>query len=345
MAFNKPIKKPFRILYQKFYVYFKHSTLYIFIFGPVDRFIFHRIVIGYVYGALLGYIFWDIFIENIGLSQQWSYMTMCFLMLCLGVGYAFFTRIRCITWLVCLEFCGRAGRHIMKAFILSLIITGPLNNMLTNSGEVIRTFACSTSLTYNLSQTRFDLLTRPFHSALIGMKENISHVKDAFKAVEDVVQPIVDEVEGEDLEMTNYSKRSLKEINPDYDGEQSEDGAFYQKMYMEKMERRCRTQIDKGADRCRQAFQEVHDNCYDKLPVVLNTLLCWPLKIGFVCNIGSSLGLDDENGPCNPSTIIDSKFGENYVQLKSTNEKLIGNFSDVEIDYKTTKSENIPGLK
>jgi hypothetical protein len=33
-------------------------------------------------------------------------------------------------------------------------------------------------------------------------------------------------------------------------------------------------------------FDRAYEKCYDKLPVVVNTLLCWPMKITSICNVG-----------------------------------------------------------
>lgn len=37
-----------------------------------------------------------------------------------------------------------------------------------NGKEVMRTFACTTQLTYNLTQTRFDLMFKPFQQVNIN---------------------------------------------------------------------------------------------------------------------------------------------------------------------------------
>lgn len=36
-----------------------------------------------------------------------------------------------------------------------------------NGKEVVKTFACTTQLTYNLTQTRFDLMFKPFQQVNI----------------------------------------------------------------------------------------------------------------------------------------------------------------------------------
>lgn len=109
-------------------------------------------------------------------------------------------RWRCTCVILWLECFGRAGRSLIKAVVLALIITGPINNLILNSGEVVNTFTCSTRLTYNLTKTRFDLLAKPFHNALMGMTQNISDAKKSFESVRNVLEPIREEVEDDDKE-------------------------------------------------------------------------------------------------------------------------------------------------
>jgi len=59
----------------------------------------------------------------------------------------------------------------------------------------------------------------------------------------------------------------------------------YQEKYINKLHHRCEVQIKRGAEKCRQAFSKAYDKCHDKLPFIVNKLLCWPMKITFVCNI------------------------------------------------------------
>lgn len=58
----------------------------------------------------------------------------------------------------------------MKALVLGYVIAGPIFNIAYNGKEVVRTFACSTQLTYNLTKTRFELMFKPFQQVclLIG---------------------------------------------------------------------------------------------------------------------------------------------------------------------------------
>lgn len=58
-----------------------------------------------------------------------------------------------------------------------------------------------------------------------------------------------------------------------------------QKHYKIKLKSRCRLQLNRGAQKCRRIFQNAHDKCYEKLPMIINTILCWPMKIDYICDI------------------------------------------------------------
>lgn len=116
------------------------------------------------------------------------------------MGCVFQRQCRCTCVILWLECFGRAGRSVIKAIVLTLIITGPINNLILNSGEVVKTFKCSTRLTYNLTKVKFDLLAKPFHNALMGMTQNMSDVKNVFGSVRNALEPIEIEVETKDKE-------------------------------------------------------------------------------------------------------------------------------------------------
>lgn len=60
-------------------------------------------------------------------------------------------------------------------------------------------------------------------------------------------------------------------------------------------------------------FADAYDKCYYKVSAAAAWLLCWPMKLTFICNIVQALG-----GPniCNPEGNVDSGIGEGYAQLK-----------------------------
>lgn len=60
-------------------------------------------------------------------------------------------------------------------------ILGPIENLSINAKEVIRVFTCSSILTFNLTKTRFDLMTKPFQEAIMGAKADLTEVKNTLR--------------------------------------------------------------------------------------------------------------------------------------------------------------------
>lgn len=60
-------------------------------------------------------------------------------------------------------------------------LTGPIRNMGLNAKEVVRVFACSKELSFNLSKIRHNQLYRPLNRALLSFKKEIEDIKDAMR--------------------------------------------------------------------------------------------------------------------------------------------------------------------
>lgn len=174
-------------------------------------------------------------------------------------------QIRCICVLTLPAFFGRAGRVLLRALILGYIIAGPICNLTYNGKEVIRSFACTAKLTYNLTRLRADLTFEPFHRAILEMRSNAGELKDALSSVRDLMSPIVEEIEGEE-EMMRLKEENdyLDEIQGDTKrtdeivdkrGREMKDAKseaeFYSAKYKMKVEARCEEQLSRGAGRCR----------------------------------------------------------------------------------------------
>ncbi|XP_058457473.1 protein sneaky [Malaya genurostris] len=240
--------------------------------------------------------------------------------------------MRCFSSLCLVGFLGRAGRSMMKAIVLGYILTGPINNLGLNAREVVRVFTCSTVLTYNLTKVRFDLMTKPFQNALVGSKEQLEQIKHEFRAIVDIVEPIRSEVEdSEEFNTTLKPKRQMTERIPEQ----------YHQMYSQKLVKRCKSQLENGVKRCKHEFQKVYDQCNLKLPIVIRTLMCWPLKIDFVCSSSEMFG--DEDEICSPDEVINEEFGQDYGKLMNAEEELIGGLDGVQIAYEFVDIEQHSG--
>lgn len=167
---------------------------------------------------------------------------------------------------------------------------------------------------------------KPFKQALFGMKSDTSEIKDTIRSIKDVTAPLVKEMENEQemqlmREENDYideklsdTKRS-KEMDRKYKINSTDKaGDVYNKNYAKKLETRCEDQLSRGAAKCRQQFSNVYDQCYDTVSWFAAWLLCWPMKLTFVCNIAEAMG---GGNACDPTKIMDPGVGKGYSYLKN----------------------------
>lgn len=167
------------------------------------------------------------------------------------------------------------------------------------------------------------------------LPRNVTHINRSFEKIKNVIQPLKDEIESPDEILLNHTtlvERRQYENNASYkmvisDSDEAE-SIRIQASYMAKIRRRCHTQIESGQKRCRKAFHSAHARCMDKLPAVVDTLLCWPMQVTVVCSVVLSKGGDI----CNPSAAIDPAMGHEYVELMQTMRMI----SAVQVNVSTT---------
>ncbi|XP_026471869.1 E3 ubiquitin-protein ligase DCST1 [Ctenocephalides felis] len=272
----------------------------------------------------------------------------------MSFGNAHSIQIRCICLLSFLSFCGNSGRTVLKTLVLAYVISGPIQNLATNAKEVIRVFTCSTTLTYNLTKTRFDLMTKPFHEAFMSAKADMTEVKNALRSFREVSAPIIAEVEGTGevqtlIEVNDYldvaqgdTKRSIDILEKTKNLDPRDEAREFEMKYLRKLELRCEAQLTKGAEKCRKMFGKAYDACRNKVSWAVAWLLCWPMKLTFVCNIARALGgSGSSGGPCDAATQIDPGLGEGYAYMKRTGRKMSGTFKQARIQYRMIRMNKV----
>jgi hypothetical protein len=81
-----------------------------------------------------------------------------------------------------------------------------------------------------------------------------------------------------------------------------------------------------------------------KVPRIVGNILCWPIKMDGVCDIGDSLGIEKLGGICNAQNITQENIGTDYVKIKEINSKITMNQTDMKIQY-SFKKDSINVLK
>lgn len=300
-----------------------------FIFGPDDACLFPRTIFLYFYGTFLGYMLWKYFLLQIPFIPTHVTILTVVIMTSFGALSAVSRKFRCITSLSLISFCGKSGRSLLRAIVVAFLIAGPLNNILINAREVVKVFTCSSVLTYNMTKTRLDLMSKPFMNAMKELKDDIPKIADDFERIDDIINPIVEEIELED-DLDGIGPRDLR-------SDAIESPLTYNRRYEKKLEERCHQQIQAAIDRCKSSFQDAYLRCRAAMPVVINYLLCFPLKLDIFCQFTRVVG-----SICTPH--VDKDLGENYVDLKRMHNGMKGNHSGVSMNYTTMEMNDVKPL-
>lgn len=114
-----------------------------------------------------------------------------------------------------------------------------------------------------------------------------------------------------------------------------------QRKYTQKVKRRCEMQIKRGEMNCLKAFQNAFENCENKLPPVVEKLICWPFKLSFVCSIGM---IGQLLHICDPRDIIPDSFGATYIELLKTEEKIFETPGSTKYNYTLIDRDNLEDM-
>ncbi|CAG9772832.1 unnamed protein product [Ceutorhynchus assimilis] len=312
-------------------------------FTPNDQYVALKIAFRFIVGFILGILLYRYILSELGFTDEIAFYLALSISTILGIGLATSSQIRCMTLLALTSLGGRIGRSVLKALVITLVISGPLENLSNNGKEVVRVFSCTASLQFNLTKARFSLMFKPFAQAIFGIKTEIYEVKDTIRSIKDVSAPVAGEIENEQVE------RAIKEENDYLDNDKTNEkkdnlteSREYEKMYLKKVEMRCMDQFTKASIKCRAMFQKGYDTCYETVSWIAAWILCWPMKLDFVCNVAEALGGASR---CDPSKHIDAGFGEGYAYLKQSRVSLTQNFKDVKLQYKIGKIKQLRDLR
>lgn len=154
-----------------------------------------KIFLSPIYGGAVGFLIFSYIINQILPTTRFSYIPAVVSIVFCAVLCSISLHFRCISVLMWLEGLGMAGRSFLKAVVITLVLLGPVANIVENAKECARVFECTAHLTYNLTKTKFDLAVQPFTNAFAYMNRNLSDVKQKFHEIGDVMEPIYHEIE------------------------------------------------------------------------------------------------------------------------------------------------------
>ncbi|GFU14677.1 e3 ubiquitin-protein ligase DCST1 [Nephila pilipes] len=276
-----------------------------------------KAMLGFPIGALFGYALHKLVLERFQLSPFANQCLCSILVLCMGIGYALSTQIRCICFLTIAILCGKTGRMYLSTFIITSVIFGPIANITFNARESMRVMSCITSLNLNHTVERFKLMFQPIKEIVMDFVGAGDKIQEKTKQIEKPYNQIDKEVRDEedvkeDISETELLDKELKKdsrvdlIKKKFSGVKKKFGSESESKYGMKSEFRCEGIFTKGVKACYRSFSSAYDRCYNYLPII-GYLLCWPMKLTFICDLASSfMG----RRTCDSNVAMTPGFGE-----------------------------------
>ncbi|XP_026320810.1 E3 ubiquitin-protein ligase DCST1 [Hyposmocoma kahamanoa] len=304
---------------------------------------------GFLGGFLLGTLYYYCLLTKIPFPPYVHYCLMMTIGLLLGIGNTMCRQLRCICLLTIPMYCGKPGRGVLKALVLTYVIAGPIKNMCLNAREVVRVFACSTQLSANLTKSKYYMLSEPFKQAIVDLDVDILELVDTFRSFQEVTLPIEQEIlADQEIHLSRDFNQGVDyilsvnrsgNIDAKYEIKKKDDiEKIYQKKYLRKLEYRCEAILSRAITSCVQTFQEGYEQCTNRVPRFASWFLCWPMKITRICNFLNHM----EPDVCDVNCRIDSGLGEGFLTLEKVKREMK---RDVKLKGRLNKTQQVEDIQ
>lgn len=108
--------------------------------------------------------------------------------MCLGLALS--VHCRCVGLLMLPSLASARGRALLLTIVISVLLSGPIQNISNNAKEVSTAMACSMSVIYNQSESLKTQLQEPINQAADQIEENTKGLRAIGNAIESAFGPI-----------------------------------------------------------------------------------------------------------------------------------------------------------
>ncbi|XP_071486816.1 uncharacterized protein [Diadema antillarum] len=265
-------------------------------------------VVGFLVGIILGGLLF------LGLYYGLAYglyaaliitaISTIFMSLCL----AFTVRARCVAALMVPTICTSRGRAAFLAFIVALLLRGPVHNIYMNANEVSDSMSCSAELAYNQSREIQEAAQRVLDNYVQGILGSIDNIQDAVREVGKVFEPVE-----EGLGMLN-------------------DGLANAGRELGRAADACNDIIGSAGRSCTSNLNRVYYDCQEFMKKNVPN----PLQmIGQVCDVFKASGvcsLLNVGGICQAPAYIDNAVNDALSGTRTAMQSIIDTF-DADVDF------------
>nr|XP_012140476.1 PREDICTED: DC-STAMP domain-containing protein 2-like [Megachile rotundata] len=157
--------------------------------GTLENFV-AKSLFGFISGIFLTYMFFVFFVFqlNFKLSSATTICTIIGVILTLGLAFSY--RIRCVVLLLLPQFFSKRGRQALMAYAFILALTGPVKNILHNTGVLTESLACAQEQLKEAVKTVIDLAKQPFYALRDAISKVLKSVKGVVKKIKQTLVAI-----------------------------------------------------------------------------------------------------------------------------------------------------------
>ncbi|XP_038057389.1 uncharacterized protein LOC119728981 [Patiria miniata] len=232
------------------------------------------------------------------------------IIMCLSLALT--VRARCVAALMVPTLCTSRGRAAFLAVIVTLLLTGPIDNIYTNAKVASESMSCSAELAKNQTKLIQDAAKEIFDVYVRNLMDSVRKLQDAAEAVHDAFRP-VENVLNEFVQIIGNAGEALRAAASMC--RQIINGAY----------KDCSTGVNIAYKDCRAALGQVPDIGSARLDEVCNLL-----NFGQeVCGL-----LRNADGICEAPTLLDDLID---TALKATQGALedLRRVFDTDVDFET----------
>lgn len=314
-----------------------------FFFGKPEDCQSLKITLGFPVGLAVGFVFHLLLIEPMRIPASIRRTLGTGLGFLLAAGFSLSVQVRCMVCLLIPMFFSKEGRAYVSTFAISLLISGPVSNIISNARETTRSLSCSLELLENHTRAKTELQMQPLQDLVTELQKDGFLLHETMASIDKAFQPVRKELtDGKEVEKlrkntdavdaTQDGSSRTQEIDNRYKGLNSAPKAVKaEKSYEKKLDFRCEDVFSVGVERCEKEFRDMEEKCLDELPII-GYLLCLPLKLSIICQlirlVPGIIGLD-----CESVNVVDPGIGETFVSTDETLKDFESNFQ-VKMKYK-----------
>lgn len=250
---------------------------------------YFKLCLWFTYGFLFGTFLWMFFVQRLSFMPTVLHFIPLTISSCCGVLIALSKRCKCMSILGFLGFFDKIGRSFLRALVLLLIIKGPIENISTNSKEVVRCIVCSSVLTYNMTVARVKFMTKPMIDALKSFEAYLPNMSlDLLKLRMELIR--IDQFLGLDEEYLawelNENRTNSTTVDPLSNKTEETKLQEYEieKQVEEAMFRRCIAMLKSVKKQCYKSFSSVFLKCTKNSFLSFTSFFCPVLYPPTICD-------------------------------------------------------------